>query len=152
MPRSASVDVPITIFNANRAPVVTPITNQQVDRGDTLMFNVMASDADGDPLMIAASGLPSFAALVDHGNGTATLTFTPGAGDRGNYPITVTATDNGDGGGAKAALSGTADFVLTVNSANEEPKLSYIGDKVAIIGQPLTFTLKASDLDQDTLA
>src|SRR5262249_28775843 len=39
----------------------------------------------------------------------------------------------------------------TVNSANEPPHLESVGDKVAVIGQPLTFTLRAHDLDQDPL-
>jgi YD repeat-containing protein len=150
-PRSTSIDVPITIFNANRPPVVTAITNQSVDRGQTLVVNVSSTDPDGNPVTISATGLPRFATLVDKGDGTATITFTPGVDDRGNYPITVTATDNGDGGGAKAVLSGSTGFVLTVNSPNEAPKLAFIGNKVAVVGQPLAFVIRASDLDQDPL-
>ncbi len=151
VPLTANVDVPLTISNANRPPEVAPIANKSVDRGQTLTVNVSANDADGDPIVLSASGLPHFASLVDHGDGTGTITFNPGPNDRGNYPITVSATDNGDGGGPKAALSGTASFVLTANAPNEAPKLAVIGDKVAIIGQPISFTVKASDLDQDPL-
>ena len=89
---------------------------------------------------------------MDHGDGTGQFTFAPGADDRGNYTITVTATDNGDGNGRYAVLSNSQSFVLTVNNPNLPPHLLPIGDQVAIIGQPLAFTLQAEDGDQDALS
>src|SRR5262249_35939031 len=49
------------------------------------------------------------------------------------------------------ALSASRSFVLSAHSANEPPRFDFIGDKVAVIGQPLEFTVRARDLDQDTL-
>src|SRR5207237_4439781 len=68
-----------------------------------------------------------------------------------NFTITFTATDNGDGNGTAAILSGTQSFVLTVNSPNVPPHLAPIGTKVAVVGQPLQLALVAADLDQDPL-
>jgi hypothetical protein len=96
-------------------------------------------------------GLPAFGKFVDNGNGTGQFTFSPVADDRGNYTMTVSATDNGDGNGPGAVLSGTTSFVLTVNAANLPPHLLPIGDKVAVVGQPLQLTFKATDGDQDQL-
>src|SRR5207247_1033791 len=62
------------------------------------------------------------------------------------------ATDNGDGSGPGQSLTSAQSFVLKVLSANEPPNLAFIGDKVALIGKLLTFTLRASDLDQDNLS
>src|SRR5262249_59783283 len=61
------------------------------------------------------------------------------------------ATDNGDGGGPGAILSGSQSFVLTVSAANVPPHLAPIGDKVAVVGQSFQLTLSARDGDQDAL-
>ena len=53
--------------------------------------------------------------------------------------------------GKAAPQSAGKSFVLSVHVANEPPRLDFIGDKVAVVGQPLTFTLHASDFDQDQL-
>src|SRR5262249_6699847 len=65
--------------------------------------------------------------------------------------ITLTATDNGDGGGRAAVLSVSQSFIVTVNNPNRPPHLAPIGDKVAVVGQPLQFTIHATDLDGDPL-
>lgn len=58
------------------------------------------------PTITASSGLPGWARLTDHGNGTATLAGTPETGAERIYAITITA-DNGIG----PAVNQT--FVLT---------------------------------------
>src|SRR5262249_59478191 len=55
------------------------------------------------------------------------------------------------GKGPTQALSASRSFVLSAHSANEPPRFDFIGDKVAVICQPLSFTVTAHDLDQDTL-
>ena len=76
----------------NHPPELDPIGDQTVDEGDTLVVPVSASDPDGDPIALSASGLPPFASFVDHANGTGTLTIAPGIGDAGVYPgVTITA-------------------------------------------------------------
>ena len=83
------VSIPITILNANRPPVIAPIINQTVNRGSALDVVVSTSDPDGNPLILTASGLPDFAIFKDNGNGTATLTLNPVAGDVAGSPYTV---------------------------------------------------------------
>ncbi len=150
-PSATTRTVPIHVLNSNHAPVVAAISNQTVNRGAVLDVPIQATDADGNPLVLSVIDLPHFGTLVDHGDGTRLLHFAPGSGDRGSFTMTVTASDNGDGVGPGAALAGSHSFVLTVKSPNEAPQLTLIGDKMAIIGQPLTFTLRATDLDQDAL-
>ncbi|MEQ1656611.1 MAG: putative Ig domain-containing protein, partial [Nitrospira sp.] len=160
--KTSSVTIPITVVNVNRQPVLPDIPNQVVNRGATLDLPVQATDADGNPLtLIAVSGegilvpeeapLPRFATFQDLGNGQGTFHFEPGLGDRGNYTITLYATDNGDGGGAATTLKAVETFVVQVNSPSEPPVLQHIGNKVAVIGQPLQLTVRATDLDQDPL-
>ena len=66
--------------------------------------------------------------------------------------VTVTAADDGDGGGARDVLHDARTFVVEVAVRRPSRRCSTpIGTKVAVIGQPLQFTLRASDLDQDPL-
>jgi PKD repeat protein len=67
----------ITVLTANQAPVFTstPITTHV--QNTAYVYDVTASDADADVLTIIASTLPSWAAFVDNGDGTAQLTGTP---------------------------------------------------------------------------
>ena len=68
----------------------------------------------------------------------------------GNFTLTVVATDNGNGN-PLAALTGQQQFVVAVPSSNPAPVLNPVGNKIAIVGQPLSFAVQASDLDQDAL-
>ena len=47
--------------------------------------------------------------------------------------------------------SASQSFVVTVNNPNRPPHLAPIGDKVAVVGQELQFTIHATDADQDPL-
>jgi YD repeat-containing protein len=156
VPLSSTVSVPITIVNTNRAPQLTFVSNQTVDAGSVLTLPIQATDPDGDPMVLTAGGttdlgLPSFATFKDNGNGTGTFTFAPGPDVAGNFTITLNVHDDGDGGGPAAVLSDSESFVVTVNNPNRPPHLAPIGDKVGVVGQPLTFTIHATDGDQDPL-
>jgi hypothetical protein len=48
-------------------------------------------------------------------------------------------------------LTTTRTFVISSESPSEPPLLAPIGDKVAVFGKLLEFTIRASDLDQDAL-
>ena len=151
IPLTTTVDVPITVYNANRAPVVAPIANVTVDRGQSIDVPLDFSDPDGDVLTLGANGLPRFAQIVTLPGGSSVLRVSPDAQDRGDYVVTLTATDDGDGGGIRSQLAASQSFVISANSPSEAPVLAEIGDKVAVFGQTLSFTIRASDLDQDPL-
>src|SRR5678815_383477 len=61
VPLTSRIVVPIVVNNANRAPVLGDVVNAFVDRGATLDIPISAVDADGNPLTVTVSGLPSFA-------------------------------------------------------------------------------------------
>ena len=100
---------------------------------------------------IPGYALPSFVTLTDNGGGNGILHFNPPAGNRGTYTLTLLATDNGDGLGSAGVQTGSYTFVVTVESPTQVPVLNYIGDQVAVIGQPFTLNLNASETDQDSL-
>ena len=157
LPLSSTITVPITVVNLNRRPEITEIANVVLQRGDVLDLPVAATDLDGNPITLSATsalpgfGLPDFATFTDHGDGTGAFHFAPGVGDRGDHGITLHATDDGDGDGPSARLTATETFIVTVESANEPPVLDYIGDKVAVVGDPFELTIVAHDLDQEPL-
>ncbi|HAY08473.1 MAG TPA: hypothetical protein DCY18_00810, partial [Thauera sp.] len=154
-PAVAHLVVPIVVHNANRAPQLGDISNAFVDRGAVIEIPVSASDADGNPVELSFAGLPRFATYTSNPSADPSapggvLRFAPGAGDRGDYVITVTARDDGDGD-ARQALTESRAFVLTVRSTSEAPVITAPAQVVAIAGQPLSVALLATDLDQDAL-
>ncbi len=140
------------MLNVNRAPQLDFMANLHIDHDTVVHLPLQAVDADGDPLRLALVGLPAFGEFVDYGDGTGQLTFKPGRDDRGNYTLSLSAFDNGDGNGPGAILSATQSFVLSVDATNVPPHLAPIGNQVALVGQALQFTIQAGDGDQEALA
>ncbi|PLX45990.1 MAG: hypothetical protein C0609_01630 [Deltaproteobacteria bacterium] len=102
--------------------------------GRMLTFMVYATDADGDPVTITASGLPPWATFVDGlFSGTPAQT-TP-------YTVTFTADDDDPASG-----SGSIDVPITVSHA---PHFIGLTDQVATVGEPFTFDVIAADDDGD---
>jgi hypothetical protein len=97
-PRTSVTTVPILSPECEPTPVIAEIGNQFVDRNTTLELPVSATDPDGNPLTLTVTGLPPFATFVDNGDGTGVFRFSPVEGDRGDYVITLIASDNGMAG------------------------------------------------------
>jgi hypothetical protein len=127
----------------NEPPVLDVIGDQSVAEGATLDVGITASDADGDPLTFTLSGEPVFATLVDHGDGTATLSLTPGFDDAGVYPgVTVIVSDIVD--------TDWEMFTITVSDTNRAPTAD---DQSVTTTQhtPVSITLTGTDPDEDPL-
>ncbi|TAK53398.1 MAG: hypothetical protein EPO25_10765, partial [Gammaproteobacteria bacterium] len=152
VPQISTIDILLTVQNANRAPVIVPTGNVTVARGDTLDIPLDISDPDGNALIVTAEGLPRFAELVTLPGGERILRVAPGVQDRGDYVVTLTVIDDGDGGGARMVQGSSYTLVITAESPSETPLLAPIGDAVAVLGQALRIELRASDLDQDALS
>ena len=84
-PLSDAKTFSITVNDTNRAPVLGAIGNKSVDENSLLQFNVTAADIDNNGLALWATGLPSGASFVDHGDGTGTFTWTPTFAQSGSY-------------------------------------------------------------------
>ena len=83
---TASNQVSVT---SNTAPVLVPIPAQTVVQGANLSFTAAATDAENNPVVFVASGLPAGASL-DPATGVFTWN---GAGPAGNHTLTVTPND-----------------------------------------------------------
>jgi hypothetical protein len=101
----------------NRPPVLATIGDQSLGEGATLDVGITATDSDGDSLSFSITAEPPFATLVDHGDGSATLSLAPGFDDAGEYPgVTVTVSDSVD-----------SDFeMFTITVTDVEPVYIYL--------------------------
>ncbi|MDJ0761971.1 MAG: C25 family cysteine peptidase [Myxococcota bacterium] len=68
-----------------------PETDGEVDK--KYVYEITATDPDGDPLYIDASELPDWLSLTDNGDGTAKLKGRPESGDDGDHDVVLTLTD-----------------------------------------------------------
>jgi len=132
-----------TISSPNRPPVLGTIGSKSVDEGTPLTFTVTASDPDGDNLTFSASNVPTGASFNPS---TRVFSWTPAFGDAGNYDVTFTVTDDGT-----PAESDSEVVTITVGNMNRPPVLDPIGSKSVDEGDPLSFTISASDPDGDGL-
>jgi hypothetical protein len=85
--------------------------------------------------------LPAGISFTNNGNGTATLSGTPGATSGGTYPITFTARNTGG--------TVTQSFVLTVSA---KPTITSAATAIATDGSSFNFTVRATGAPTPTLA
>ncbi len=101
--------------------------------GQAFSFPITMTGTPAPTVRISAGYLPASFHVTNTGNGTATLSGTPGGHTGGAYPITLTATNS----------SGTysQNFTLTIDQAPLITSVSHISGPV---GQPFTFTVTTS--------
>ncbi len=128
--------IQITVNDANGAPVLSPIGDKSVNKNSLLSFSVSASDPNNDSLIYDATDLPLGATFIGQD-----FLWTPTSNQAGEYYVTFSVTD-GD-------LSDEETIKITVN--NRAPVLSTIGNRNLIEREKLTFTVSASDPDNDPL-
>ena len=110
----------ITVVSPNVAPVISGLAeNISMKTDEVLNLTITATDAPGDVITLSASGLPPFASFTDNGNGSGTLTLTPGSGHVGSFPgVTITATDDKGATSSKVATIAVADKNVTTIYVN----------------------------------
>ncbi len=83
------------LVNTNPQFTSTPVTS--VVAGQIYQYNITTADPDvpfGDALqLISSAALPAWLSLTDNGNGTGTLSGTPGIADAGTHNITLQVED-----------------------------------------------------------
>lgn len=169
----ATTVVAITVSSApvNAAPVLTvPVIRQNVTLGQTLSFQVKASDTDGDDVRLTATDLPSDAALTaatqdSNGEWISTFSWTPTALPIVNpTTVTFTATDVPTIGGGVSALATSKTVTIAVNDAvaggqiraiklskvlwnDERSQLTVAGNALPLAGKKLPSGLIVTILD-----
>lgn len=128
------------VSSTNVAPVLAAIGNKSILEGATLNFTVTATDTD--TLTYSASGLPNGASF---NSSTGIFSWTPATNQAGQYGVTFSVSDG------TASDSETIQISVADVAVNQAPVLASIGTKTVGEGAPLTFTVSASDPDNDAL-
>ena len=138
--RSGSASTAITITNVDRAPQVSAISAISVRPGFPLIFQVTASDVDGESIASLTAALPPGASFTPNGSKTAgTFSWTPTQAQIGDYAVTFTASN---------AMSGSATTQVTVSlTADQNPVVTAPASQSPRAGTMLTFQVTASDPD-----
>lgn len=136
----ALADIGWTLLAANQAPVMGSISPQSMNEDATLNVALSATDADGDTLSYSVTSAPAdFNATI---SGT-TLTFAPTANYYGSGSVTVQVSDG--------TATDSTTFTLTVNSVNDAPVITAVGNQTVAEDNSLSLTLAATDVDGDSL-
>ena len=136
--------VTITVNNVNRVPVMTPVGNKSVNEGSVLLFNVSATDPDGDNVTLAAANLPAGATFDTN---TGTFTWNTDYNDAGNYTdIEFTAMDDGEPMMLDVEL-----ITITVGNVNRAPVFTNPGPQTVLETESVSFALSATDPDGDLI-
>ncbi len=135
--------ITIEVYGTNRPPEIDQISDQTINEGEELIFDVMAIDPDDDGILLSMSGLDD-ASFVDYGDGSGTFSWSPDFTQSGNYQAVFTAQDDG-------GLSDQVQVSIQVVNVNQPPILDPVGDQSVNEGQFLDITLSAIDPDGETL-
>ena len=105
--------VNLSIQPINDAPILNGIPDQSMNEGDTLNYDCIGFDVDGDTLTYLPFNLPDFGAFNDDSDGMGHFSFAPDFEDAGVYHITLTISDG--------TLISNRSFNLTVSNVNRPP-------------------------------
>jgi len=129
-----------TILYPNYPPQLDQIANQSVQEGSVLDVPVTALDPNYDIISFSVNNLPTFGTLIDNGDGTAIVRFTPGYFDAGDYPdIVVIAGDD-----ETPQLTDQVSFNLQVQNLNLAP-IAQASSNVQNGMPPMIVTFNGSD-------
>ncbi|HEX2957954.1 MAG TPA: Ig-like domain-containing protein [Chitinispirillaceae bacterium] len=135
----ASLYVPITVTDVNRAPVANT-QSVSTNEDNALAISLSGSDPDGAAVTYQISSNPTHGIL----SGTVpNLTYTPDANYNGSDAFTFSVSDG--------SLSAQATVSITVNAVNDAPVLNPIAAQSVKETSALTFTATGSDIDGNTL-
>jgi VCBS repeat-containing protein len=144
---SNTATVTITVSTTNSAPVALN-DSYSIEENTALSIaapGVLGNDTDADGNSLTATKIisPAHGTLTFYTNGS--FIYTPASDYTGTDTFTYRANDG-------QANSNTATVTITITvHVNNAPTLDAIGNKSAIEGQLLTFTLSAADPDGDIL-
>ncbi len=142
-----SNEATVTITVSSTAPGFTSNPPETATQGAAYTYNIAVSDPDAtDTLTISAPTKPDWLTFTDNGDGTATLSGTPGNGDVGSNNVVLRVTDS-------SGQSVDQSFTITVGNSNDAPGFTSTPITSATEGQPYSYQVTASDPDSgDTLA
>ena len=133
---STPVSFTWNITNVNRAPVVTNPGPQTTLENAPVSLQVVATDADGNPLAFAATGLPAGLGISSSGLISGTVSFDAAS----SYNVTVTVTDGQTG-------STPVSFTWSITNVNRPPVVTNPGPQTTLENAPVSLQVVATDAD-----
>lgn len=130
--------ITFTVPNVAPAFASAPVLTATQDAPYT--YTATAGDDNGDALTITAPVFPSWLTLVDHGDGTATLSGTPTNADVGDHPVALRVADS-------SGLSDMQAFTITVANVNDAPFFTSAPVLTVTQDAPYTYAVTADDPD-----
>ncbi len=129
----------VTVGNVNRLPTIPTIPVNTVQEAHEYLYEVLASDLDGDVLAYTLQAAPSGMVISQQGQ----ISWQPNYQQSGHYDITVNVSDG----------TGMVDenFVVIVENVNRIPTITSQPIVSATEGTPYTYALNAFDADGDSL-
>jgi len=136
----------VHVANTNRAPEIAPIAAMNLAEGVLLDTPIQATDADGDACTFFVASGPLFITVstISSSFGTTfgNLHAAPGFADAGTYEVIIGARDT-----FGAADSTT--YLILVREQDRPPVVTFPGAISGTEGEPITFTVSATDPDGD---
>ena len=128
----------------NTKPVITAISDQVLNEGESLNLQVLATDSDFPKQNLTYSLDQSSENLGITISQTGLITWTTNEVHGGqNVTVTVSVTDG--------ELSSNESFTLTINEVNNRPQITTISDQVLNEGQSLNLQVLATDSPKQNL-
>lgn len=128
--------IQINVNHVNQPPVLQKIENITVNEQQEVAISANATDSDGDTLSYSIDN-PNFTRNEN------SFTWTPQYGDAGTYYVNLSVSDG--------ELSDSQVVQITVNKLDSAPIIEDIGNQTTQENTPFSFTVNASDPDNDTL-
>ncbi len=127
-------------------PAITCVQDTTIKIGETLSFEVIVSDADGDPVVLGATALPDGAEFLPQ---SGQFTWTPEAAQVGDH-LAIFAAQDSAGGMSEHQVS------LHVRASNQPPYFASVVPADSMVwvnnGQSVRFQIGAIDPDEDALS
>ncbi len=124
--------ISVIVEKKNRPPVIESIDELTVIETETIRVSPAVSDPDGDDVILSFSEPLN----VDG-------SWTPDFGDRGEYDVTITASDGSD--------QSTEEFTLVVERRNRAPVIKPIDAITVLEGETVSIPVQAYDPDGDDI-
>ena len=134
----------VLVVRINNAPTLSSIANQTLTEDNSKIIILSATDSDSDPITFSVVGGTAESVLGNISNDTLTLTPTNNYFTSDSILFTVTA-DDGNGGTDEKS------FKIVVTAVNDAPQIDSITNKEGIEGETLSFTISATDIDNNLL-
>lgn len=132
----------LTVNDINIAPMIGGSPSLFVMQGQGYSFTPITSDADGMPLMFAATNLPSW---LNINMFTGEVSGTPANGDVGRHENIIISVNDG------MLTSSLAPFSIDVINVNDAPTISGTPATTTNQNAPYSFVPAAADIDGDAL-